>query len=88
MQILCGASFFLFFLPQFSPIEKTIYLPKDFILEIGSGRIKRGESRHVTSRHVTFLDPISGFFFSRVSRSVPFSKKKDPRRGGGPKTVI
>jgi hypothetical protein len=33
---------------------------------------------------VSFLDPISGFF-SRVSRSVPFSKKKDPRRGGGPK---
>ena len=31
------------------------------------------------------LDPI-GFFFSRVSRSVPFSKKKDPRRGGGPIT--
>ena len=29
------------------------------------------------------MDPISGFF-SRVSRSVPFSKKKDPRRGGGP----
>jgi hypothetical protein len=33
------------------------------------------------SDHVTFLDPISGFF-SRVSRSVPFSKKKDPRRWG------
>ena len=65
---------FLFFLPQFSPIEKTIYRPKESILEIGSGRIKRAESRHVT-----FLDPISGFFFSRVSRSVPFSKKKDPR---------
>ena len=32
---------------------------------------------------MSFLDPISGFF-SRVSRSVPFSKKKDPRRGGGP----
>jgi hypothetical protein len=28
------------------------------------------------------LDPISGFF-SRVSRSVPFSKKKDPRAGRG-----
>ena len=35
------------------------------------------------SDQITFLDPISGFF-SRVSRSVPFSKKKDPRRGGGP----
>ena len=39
------------------------------------------------SRHVRFLDPISGFF-SRVSRSVPFSKKKDPRRGGGPKKGV
>ena len=35
---------------------------------------------------MTFLDPISGFF-SRVSRSVPFSKKKDPRRGGGPTKI-
>ena len=31
---------------------------------------------------MSFLDPISGFF-SRVSRSVPFSKKKDPRAGRG-----
>ena len=37
----------------------------------------------VTSRHV--LDPIGEIFFSRVSHSVPFSKKKDPRRGRGPK---
>ena len=28
------------------------------------------------------LDPIGKVFLSRVSRSVPFSKKKDPRRGG------
>ena len=27
---------------------------------------------------MAFLDPISGFFFSRVSRSVPFLRKKDP----------
>ena len=34
------------------------------------------------------MDPIGEIFFSRVSHSVPFSKKKDPRRGGGPiKTV-
>ena len=33
---------------------------------------------------MTFLGPIGKIFFSRVSRSVPFSKKKDPRRGGGP----
>ena len=31
---------------------------------------------------VAILDPIGKFFFSRVSHSVPFSKKKDPRRGG------
>jgi hypothetical protein len=36
----------------------------------------------VSVSHVTFLDLISGFF-SRVSRSVPFSKKKDPRAGRG-----
>ena len=36
-----GASFFLFFLPQFSPIEKTKYRPKEFILEIGSGAFHR-----------------------------------------------
>ena len=30
------------------------------------------------------MDPIGEIFFSRVSHSVPFSKKKDPRRGGGP----
>ena len=39
----------------------------------------------VTLFRVTLLDPIGKIFFSRVSRSVPFSKKKDPRRGGGPK---
>ena len=33
---------------------------------------------------MTILDPIGKIFFSRVSRSVPFFKKKDPRRGGGP----
>ena len=33
---------------------------------------------------LTILDPIGKIFFSRVSRSVPFPKKKDPRRGGGP----
>ena len=32
------------------------------------------------------MDPIGEIFFSRVSHSVPFSKKKDPRRGGGPIT--
>ena len=31
---------------------------------------------------ITFLDPISGLFSPRVSRSAPFSKKKDPRRRG------
>ena len=36
----------------------------------------------IVKGHVTFLDPI-GLFFSRVSRSVPFSKKKDPRAGRG-----
>ena len=29
------------------------------------------------------MDPIGKIFFSRVSRSVPFFKKKDPRRGAG-----
>ena len=34
---------FLFVFSPFFPIEKTRYRPKDLILEIGLGRIKRGD---------------------------------------------
>ena len=52
--------FFVFF-PQFSRIEKTRYLSKECILEIGSGRIKRAESDILADDF-----PYIRIFFSRV----------------------
>ena len=70
-----GTSFFCFFF-QFSPIERTIYRPKDLILEIGLGRIKRGSDvtlRHVTSRHV--FGYIGIFFLAGITQGpVPHEK--------------
>ena len=71
-----GLRFFVFF-RQFSRIEKAIYRPKDFILEIGLGRIKRVESDHVTSRQITSdFWTLYQDFFSRGYHAASRSPRK------------
>ena len=77
-----GTSFFVFF-PKFSPIEKTRCRTKELILEIGLGRIKRGESRHVRSRFWILHQD----FFSRGYHAASRSPRKRTPGGGGPTKI-